>query len=77
MFSSPCSNCRKRSFLFLFNGEDDDILAGIVVGDAKNTSIVVLIGMNISIIAVIKLIFFIDVDLVDIGIVRVDVCVGT
>ena len=77
MFSSPCANYRKSALLFLFIGEDGVILAEIIVGDAKYTSIVIIIRVNNSVSAIIKVIFFIDVDLIDIGIIRDDFSVDT
>ena len=77
MISSPCANCRKSAFLFLFTSEDGVILAGIVVGDAENNSIVVIIRVNNSVGAIIEVIFFIYLDLIDIDIIRDDVSVDT
>lgn len=76
MFCSLNANCRKSSVLFLFISEGAFILAGIVVGDAENTSIVIIVGLNNSVIAVIGMIFF-DVDIIDIGVIRDDVRVDT
>ena len=46
------------------------ILAGVVIGDAEYTSIVILIWVSNSVITISKVIFF-DVDQVDTGNVRV------
>ena len=70
-------NCRKGAFLFLFISEDGVILAGIVVGNGDNTSIFVIIRVNNSAPAIIEETFFIDVDLIDIGIIRDYVSVDT
>ena len=77
MFSSSCANCRKSAFLFLFISEDGVILAGIVVGDAENTSIIVIIRVKNSVVVIIEVSLFIDVDLIDIDIIRDDVSVDT
>ena len=45
--------------------------------DAKYTSIVIIIRVSNSVVAIIEVIFFIDVDLIDIGIIRDDVSVDT
>ena len=77
MFRSTCANCRKSANLFLFISEVGIILAGIVVGEAENTSIVIIIRVNNSVAANIEVLFFIDVDVIDIGIIRDDVSVDT
>ena len=63
--------------LFLFISEGGVILAGIVVGDAEYTSVVSIIRVNNSVAAITGVMFFIDVDLIDIGIIRDDVSVDT
>ena len=68
MFRSPCANCRNSHFLFLFIREGVIIVAGIVVGDAENT--IISIRLNTIFIAIIDIIFFVDVYLIDIDIIR-------
>ena len=77
MLSSPCANCRNSAFLFLFISEVVFLLAGIVVGDAENTSIVIILRVNNSVVTIIEVSIFIDVDLIYIGIIRDDVTVET
>ena len=45
--------------------------------DAKYIIIVIIIRVNNSVTAIIEVVFFIDVDLIDIGIIRDDVSVDT
>ena len=77
MISSPCVNCRKSLYLFLFISEGVIIFSGIVVGDAENYSIVINIGLINSVITIIGMVFSIDVDCIDIGVIRDDVSVDT
>ena len=77
MSSSPCANCRKSPFPFQFISEGVIILSEIVAGDAENTNIVIIIRLNNCVIAIIEMVIFIDVDLLDIGIIRDDVSVDT
>ena len=77
LFSLPLANCKNIIYLFLFISEGVIILAAIVIVDAENTSIVIIIRINNSVITIIKKVFLFDVDLIDIGIVRDDVIVDT
>ena len=49
----------------------------MIVDDAEYTSVVSIIRVNNSVDAIIEVIFFIDVDLIDIGIIRDGVSVDT
>ena len=73
----PRADSRKSAFLFLFISEDGVILARIVAGDAENTSIVIIIRVKNSVVAISEVMFFINVDLIDIGIIRDDDSVDT
>ena len=66
-----------KRFFSLFYSEVVFFLAGIIVDDPEYTSIVFIIRVSNSVAAIIEVMFFIDVDLIDIGIIRDDVSVDT